>query len=216
MGLVLPGPDVLLQAAGPWVLLVICGFVLAETGLLVGVALPGDTLLLLAGILTAAGVIRIPIAATWLAAAAAAVVGDQLGFLIGRRGGRALLVRLRRRRTTAAMVDSTDAFFSRFGRLAIVLARFVPIVRTIAPMSAGIFRMPYRRFVLVNVASAFVWCTVMVLGGYGVGFIPGAAVLVQTWIDPILIGCAAAAGLAAFLHLRRGKRPGPSSLPPQR
>jgi membrane-associated protein len=150
-------------------LLGITGIVFVETGLFFGFFLPGDSLLVTAGILAAAGVLDIH----WLiiCAATAAVVGDQTGYLIGRRAGQALVKRYAKFRPH---LERAHVFYKTYGSKTIVLARFVPIVRTFVPAIAGAAAMDYYRFVTYNVAGGVFWVLSTSLLGYVLGrSIPG-------------------------------------------
>lgn len=138
--------------------------VFVETGLLVGFFLPGDSLLVTAGVLAAAG--YFDVAALLAIAFVAAVAGDQVNYLFGRRAGRGLAHRYPRLRRH---VQRAEAFYRRYGGRTIVLARFVPIVRTFAPAVAGAAEMEYRRFTVFNVAGGAVWVTSTIGGGYLLG-----------------------------------------------
>jgi membrane-associated protein len=138
--------------------------IFVETGLFFGFFLPGDSLLVTAGILAGAGQIDI----LWLVllAAAAAVIGDQTGYAIGYRAGKALVVRYKR---FEAHIERAHAFYEKYGPKTIVLARFVPIVRTFVPAVAGAARMNYRKFVTYNIAGGVFWVLSTTLLGYTLG-----------------------------------------------
>ena len=181
-------PQTLIDGSGGWALLVICGIVFCETALLIGFFLPGDTLLFFTGVLTFTGHITQPLWVTILAIAVAAILGDQVGFMIGRRTGPAVFERREAGLFSRASVLRTQHFFDRFGPAAVSIARFVPVVRTIAPVAAGVGHMRRRIFTLFNVIGAVVWTTVVVLLGYWLGHIPGVADFVSKYLDYILIG----------------------------
>jgi len=138
--------------------------VFVETGLLVGFFLPGDSLLVTAGVLAAAG--HLHIAALIALCVAAAVAGDQVNFAFGRRLGPAIVTRYPRLRVH---ITRAQAFYRRYGSRTIVLARFVPIVRTFAPAVAGAAEMPYRAFLAANVGGAALWVGTTAGGGYLLG-----------------------------------------------
>ncbi len=151
-------------------LAILITIVFAETGLLVGFFLPGDSLLFTAGFLAAAGFfdIRILLAALMLAA----ILGDQTGYLTGRWMGKRLFDRPDSRIFKKAYVDKTKRFYATYGVSTIVLARFVPIVRTFAPIVAGVGQMRYRTFVAWNVIGGVGWVALMCGAGYFLGNIP--------------------------------------------
>ncbi|MEP9361631.1 VTT domain-containing protein [Nocardioides sp. CN2-186] len=164
--------DSLLTSLGPLSVLIVMAIVFAETGLLAGFFLPGDSLLFTAGLLVAHGVIGMPIGLVIVAAAAAAFAGDQLGYLIGRRLGPRLMSRPQSRLLDPAHLERASSFFDRHGPRAVILARFVPVARTFTPPAAGAGRMPYRQFVIYNAIGAVAWCTSMLGAGYLFGGIP--------------------------------------------
>ncbi len=164
----------LLDFANDWIrkggLLVLALIVFAETGLLVGFFLPGDSLLFFAGFLASAAGGRVlpgglPVVA--LVAFVAAVVGDQVGYLIGRQLGPSVFSRPKSRLFDPDNVVKAQAFFDRHGSKTIVLARFVPVVRTFTPVIAGVGKMRYRTFIAFNVIGGFIWAVgVTTLGFY--------------------------------------------------
>jgi membrane-associated protein len=156
--------DDLVRWGGYAVLVVI---VFTETGLLVGFFLPGDSLLITAGLVAAAGALDI-----WLLnllLSIAAVVGDSVGYAIGARLGPRLFTREKSLLFNPRHVERTRRFYERHGARTIVIARFVPIVRTFAPVVAGVGQMPYRRFLLYNVAGGVGWVVSMTWTGYLLG-----------------------------------------------
>jgi membrane protein YqaA with SNARE-associated domain len=130
-------PQSLITGAGAWALAIVCAAVFAETGLLVGFFLPGDTLLFFTGVLTLSGAIREPLWLVILLVGLSAALGDQLGYTIGRRTGPAVFERRESGVFSRKSVTRTQTFFDRFGPAAVTIARFVPVVRTFAPV-AGI------------------------------------------------------------------------------
>jgi membrane-associated protein len=138
--------------------------VFVETGLFFGFFLPGDSLLVTAGILAAAGVLEI----RWLIlfATIAAIVGDQTGYLIGRKAGEALVQRYAKFRVH---LERAHQFYEKYGAKTVVIARFVPIIRTFVPAVAGAAQMNYRRFVTYNIAGGALWVFSTCLLGYGLG-----------------------------------------------
>jgi membrane-associated protein len=146
---------------------VLVAIVFGETGLLVGFFLPGDSLLITAGLVAATGTLNI----WWLNVllAVAAVVGDSVGYAIGWRAGPRLFTRPKSLLFNPAHIERTRAFYARHGAKTIVIARFVPIVRTFAPVVAGMGQMEYRRFLFYNVAGGVGWVTSMTWAGYLLG-----------------------------------------------
>ena len=165
----------LLDFANKWVerggLIVLAIIVFAESGLLIGFFLPGDSLLFFAGFLASdAGGHLLP-ALPWVAltSAVAAIVGDQVGYLIGSKFGPALFKREKSRFFNPEYVDKAEAFFAKHGSKTIVLARFVPIVRTFVPTVAGASRMNYRTFITYNVIGGVLWGAGVTTLGYFLG-----------------------------------------------
>jgi membrane-associated protein len=145
--------------------------VFAETGLMVGFFLPGDSLLVTAGVFAAAGHLNI-----WslnIVLIVAAIVGDTVGYWIGRRAGPALFKRPKSLLFNPEHLRRAHDFYEKHGGKTIILARFMPIVRTFAPVVAGMGRMEYRRFVFFNVFGGVFWVLSMTLIGYFLGKIPG-------------------------------------------
>ena len=141
--------------------------VFAESGLLVGFFLPGDSLLFTAGLLASQGFSNIVL--LMVGSAIAAVVGDQVGYMIGRRAGPALFKRPDSRFFHQKNVERARTYFEEHGSKTIILARFVPIVRTFAPVVAGVGQMEYRRFVTFNVVGGVLWGMGVTLAGYVLG-----------------------------------------------
>jgi len=161
-------PETLIEAFGPYAIAGICLVIFIETGLLFPI-LPGDSLLFTAGLLVSTGVIDFPLWLLCLLLFTAAFLGDQTGYLIGRLAGPKIFRREDSRFFKQSYIDQTYAFFDRYGGRAIILARFVPIVRTYIPVAAGVGHMPYRHFVTYNVIGALLWGVGVTLLGYWLG-----------------------------------------------
>lgn len=159
-----PSLDAFIRWGGYTVLVAI---VFTETGLLVGFFLPGDSLLITAGLVAAAGHLDIWLLNVLLVSAA--VVGDSVGYAIGARLGPRLFTREQSLLFNPRHVERTRQFYARHGAKTIVIARFVPIIRTFAPVVAGVGAMEYRRFLLCNVAGGVGWVTSMTWAGYLLG-----------------------------------------------
>lgn len=164
-------PDVFLRdpALAPWIVLLVCGIVFAETGLLVGFFLPGDSLLFTAGLLVATGALDVSLPFFAVCIFAAAFLGDQVGYLIGNKAGPAIFKRPDSRLFKQSYVTRAHEFFERFGGRAVVLARFVPIVRTFVPVIAGVAKMRYRTFILFNLIGAALWGVGVTFLGFWLG-----------------------------------------------
>jgi membrane-associated protein len=155
----------------------------------VGFLLPGDTLLVISGLLTNTSLVfGVDIWWVCLAIGFAAFLGGEVGYLIGHKFGPSVFERKESGLFSVKNVERTNAFFERFGALAIILARFVPIVRTFAPVAAGVGHMNYRKYTLYNLIGAFIWGVGLTYFGYLIGYIPPVAEFVQEYIDVILLG----------------------------
>lgn len=159
-------PDHLINSFGLWGVLLI---VFAESGLLIGFFLPGDSLLFTTGLLVAGGTLKTPLWLVTLLVVVAAVAGDQVGFLFGRKVGPSLFRRPDSKLFKQENIEKAHAFFEKHGPKSIVLARFVPIVRTFTPIIAGVSRMNYRTFVTYNVIGGTLWGGGVTLLGYWLG-----------------------------------------------
>ncbi len=157
-----------LAAFGPTLYVILGVIVFAETGLLVGFFLPGDSMLFAAGVV-AATTPALDIVKLNLLLIVCAIVGDAVGFQIGARAGGNLYKREKSFFFRPEHLQRTKEFYEKHGGKTIIMARFVPIIRTFAPVVAGIAQMPYRRFVMFNVAGAVSWVTSMTLLGYFLG-----------------------------------------------
>jgi membrane-associated protein len=146
------------------------GVVFAETGLLLGFFLPGDSLLFTVGVVSGAGQLNI----LWINGAlmAAALIGDSTGFFLGRNTGPRIFTRPDSRFFKQEYVRQTRDFYDRYGGKTIILARFVPVIRTFAPFMAGVSGMSYRRFLSFSVFGSIGWVFVMTILGYKLGSIP--------------------------------------------
>ncbi|WP_243074625.1 DedA family protein [Microbacterium sp. SS28] len=197
-------PNTIIAAAGPWALLVVCFIVFAETGLLVGFLLPGDTLLVISGLLTkTSDVFGTNIWLVALLIAFAAFIGGEVGYFIGHKGGPAVFERKESGVFSRKNVERTNMFFERYGGLTVIMARFVPIVRTFAPVAAGVGHMPWRRYTLYNAIGALLWGFGLVWLGYGIGYIQWVADFVTEYIDVILLGVVVLTAAVTIWHYLR-------------
>ena len=194
-----------LKAAGPLGLLIVCAVIFAETGLLIGFVFPGDTLLLITGISAEQG-LGVSI---WIAAPAiglAAWLGGELGYYIGKKTGPRIFERRDSGFFSKEQVTRTYRFFDKYGALAVILARFVPIVRTLAPIAAGVGRMDYRRYSLYNAIGALAWGFGVTFLGYLIGFIPPVSEFVQHNIEFILLGAVVLTLIPTIYHVWKNHR----------
>ena len=223
-------PSNLIDGFGAFAIIGVCFIVFAETGLLIGFLLPGDTLLVITGLLTFQPVSSVSTSGgSRLAIGFAAFVGGEVGYLIGHKFGPRIFERKESGLFSRKNVERTNAFFVRFGALAVMLARFVPIVRTFAPVAAGIGHMNYRKYSLYNFVGAILWGIGLTCGGYLLGYIPPVAEFVKEYIDVILLGAVVVTLIPTVYHyvrssmkarkaIRRGVRPlsdGETALKPE-
>lgn len=175
--------------------------IFAETGLLVGVFFPGDSLLFIAGLLSASGFMAFPLLI--LIVICAAIIGDSTGYWLGTKIGPALFKREDSRFFKQAYVARTQKFFDAYGGRAIILARFVPIVRTIAPVLAGVGKMKYPRFLSFNAIGGMLWGAGMVSLGYFLGsIIPNS----ETYILPFSLVIVVLSFLPVLISYLRNKK----------
>ncbi|MCW4458138.1 DedA family protein [Microbacterium sp. MPKO10] len=209
-------PELIITTAGPWAVLVVCLIVFAETGLLVGFLLPGDTLLLMAGLLSFTPGLGFDVWWVALFIGAAAFLGGEVGYLIGNRGGPKVFERKESGLFSAENVNRTNAFFERFGPFAVVAARFVPVVRTFAPVAAGVAHMDYRRYSLYNFIGAMIWSGGIVFAGYFLSYVPPIADFVRDYIDLILVAAVVLTVVPSVWHYLSARRKAKNALATRR
>lgn len=177
-------------------ILLISLIVFAESGLLIGFFLPGDTLLFGAGLAASQG--RFSVLALMACVIAAAIIGDNVGYTIGRRAGPRIFKKKDGILFRQEYIQKSEAFYEKHGGKTIILARFTPIVRTFAPVVAGASKMPRERFMFFNVVGGVLWGGGMSLLGYLVGGrIPG----LDHYIEKVIIGVMVLSIALAFGHL---------------
>lgn len=179
--------DTLLQTFGNYAYVGLFLIIFAETGLAVGFFLPGDSLLVVAGLFASAGKLNIWIMLVSLFVAA--VAGDTVGYLSGRKVGEAIFTRPKSRFFNPKHLKKAHEFYEKHGGKTIVLARFVPIVRTFAPIVAGAANMRYRDFIFYNVFGGLLWITSMLFAGYFLGGVVESAfgIKLEDHIDKVVI-----------------------------
>lgn len=193
-------PRTIIQMGGIFLLAAV---VYAETGLLVGFFLPGDSLLFTAGLLTAQDVIDYPLVVVVLTVALAAVLGDITGYTIGARLGPRVFRRRESLLFKPEYVTMTRQFYEKHGGRALILGRYLPIIRTFAPVFAGVVRMPLRRFVLFSILGALTWAGVLIPVGYFLGaVIPN----LEDYLGYIVIGLVVVTTVPIIHTLRRETR----------
>lgn len=200
-----------LLALGPLAVLLVMAVVFTETGLLVGSFLPGDSLLFTTGVMLAAHAITLPLWLVVVAVAAAAVAGDQVSYLIGRRFGPRVLSRPRSRWLSRHHAERAEAFFARHGAKAIILARFVPVVRGLTPVVAGAVQMPRRRFTTYNAVGGVVWTGLMIGAGVWFGQIP----LIAAHVELVAVALVALSLVPAAWGWFRSRRRRPAAPHPE-
>lgn len=187
--------------SGGWAYVVLFVVIFAETGLVVTPFLPGDSLLFAVGSLCALGMLSLEVVVILLVVAA--IIGDAVNYAIGRRFGRMIIEHPQWQRwIRREHVDRTHTFYERHGGKTIVLARFVPIVRTFAPFIAGLGAMTYRRFVLFNVIGAVIWVLTFSILGYLFGNIPA----VKENFSLVIAGIIVVSMLPAVIEYIRQRR----------
>lgn len=177
-------------------LLAIGATVFAESGLLVGFFLPGDTLLFGAGILASQG--TLPLLPLLAIIIVSAIIGDNVGYSIGRRTGKRLFKKQESILFKPEHLERAEKFYEVHGGKTIILARFVPVVRTFAPMVAGIGKMPRSRFLAFNIVGGVLWGGGVTLLGYWLGLrLPW----IENYLTPVILGIIVLSFLLAMVHL---------------
>jgi membrane-associated protein len=197
----------LIASLGGWIYALLFAIVFCETGLVVTPFLPGDSLLFAVGAFAATGSLDLTLCVVVLTAAA--VLGDTVNYWIGYALGPRLAREGKLRFVKKEHLDKTHAFYEKYGAKTIILARFVPIVRTFAPFVAGIGSMTYKRFMSYNVIGGVAWVLLCTLSGYFFGNLP----FVKQHFELVLLGIifiSILPGVIEFLRARRA-RPSPSS-----
>ncbi len=185
---------------GPWVYALLFLIVFVETGLVVMPFLPGDSLLFVVGALCGAGVMNLPLAMILLLVAA--IAGDQINYTIGRYIGPKVFRWEQSRFFNRAAFDQAHAFYERYGGITIVLARFMPFIRTFAPFVAGVAEMSRGKFTFYNVLGAVLWVCGLTTAGYLFGNLP----IVQENLSLIIWALFIVPGLVAIFGAWRGRR----------
>jgi len=195
-------PKTIFDSISPYGEVVTWLFIFAETGLLVGFFLPGDSLLFTAGVLAGQGRLEL-----WLllpGVFVAAFLGSELGYYIGRRVGPPLFRRPDSRLFKQEYVERTHEFFDRHGPKAVVLARFVPVVRTFTPVMAGVGRMDRRLYTIYNAVGALLWAIGVTMLGYILGNAIGGSI--DNYLLPLVVVIIGVSMLPTFFEWRRARR----------
>jgi len=162
-------PEYLLATFGPLFFVLACAMIFSETGLLIGFFLPGDSLLFALGLFIGRGDIQVPLWLACLALSVFAFIGDQTGYWIGRISGPAVFNRPNSKLFNQKNVDAAHAFFERYGSRAVILAHFVPIMRTFIPVAAGVAKLEWPKYAFYNVIGVVSWATGITLLGSWLG-----------------------------------------------
>jgi membrane-associated protein len=212
----LPGwldPENMINAMGSWAVLGIMLVLFAECGLLVGFFLPGDTLLFIAGLLVSTGAIDINLALfiglLWLGA----FIGNMVGYWIGYKAGPAVFKRPDAKLLKPEYIERSQHFFEKYGKITILLARFVPVVRTVATVMAGAGKMNPRIYTIYSAIGGLLWVGTVTLAGYFLGQIT----FIRNNVDAIVVAAVvivvAFSAVPAFLHWRQRRKARATGLP---
>lgn len=186
---------------GWWGYALLAAIVFSETGLLLGFFLPGDSLLFTIGVVAGAGKLDVFLIMAILAAAA--IVGDGVGYQLGKRTGPAIFNRPDSRFFKQEHLRRTQEFYDRHGGKTIIYARFVPIVRTFAPFIAGVAGMGYPKFLAFNIFGGVGWVVSMTLAGYYLGGVP----LIRAHFEKVVIGIVLVSVTPVLFELWKSRRP---------
>ena len=195
-------PEGLLKGFGSLALFAACLILFIECGLLVGVILPGDSLLFIVGMLLASNFITTPLAVALLLMSICAIAGNLLGYWTGAKVGPRLFNRPDSKLFKTEYVVTTQNFFEKHGSRAIVLARFVPIVRSVITGLAGVARMDYKTYATYSTIGGILWVSAMTLAGYFLGSIP----VIKDHIDLVAIGIVLLSLIPVAVEVIRHKR----------
>lgn len=193
-------PQQLIRSFGTIGLILI---IFAESGLLIGFFLPGDSLLFTAGLFASQG--KLNLAVILVGCFLAAVIGDQVGYAFGKRVGPSIFQRPNSRLFKQEHVERANEFFEEHGAKTILMARFVPVVRTFAPILAGVGTMRYRTFLIYNIAGGMLWAVGVTLLGYFLGDAIGAD-NIDKYLLPIIAVIIILSLIPPFLEYRKHKR----------
>ena len=182
--------------------ILVCAIVFIETGLFAGFFLPGDSLLVTAGVFAAAGILKIGTLLPLVAMCA--IIGDQLGYWIGRKAGDALYRREDSLFFKRRHIEQAHAFYESYGGKTVILARFVPIARTFCPAVAGAARMDYARYLTYDIVGGCCWVGGLTLGGYFLGsFVPNIGERIH-WVIAAVVALSFLPAVIGALRARHG------------
>jgi membrane-associated protein len=196
-------PEALIASFGSFMVWGVALVLVIETGTIIASFLPGDSLLFVLGIsLAASGAVPLPFALAVVAVAA--VLGSQIGYWVGARLGAALFKRQRKTWFyNDEVVARTHEFFEKYGSRALVMARFIPVLRALVPMLAGVSRMEVRRFAIFNAIGGVLWALGITLAGYGLGHVE----FVHKYLDTVILGVVALSALPIVIEVGRKTLP---------
>lgn len=196
------------QTAGPWAaVIVLMSIIFAESGLLIGFFLPGDSILFTAGFLVHAGVLNFNIHLLVFLLFIAAVLGDSVGYVFGRRVGRRIFTRPNSRIFRQENIVQAEEFYKKHGSKTIVIARFIPVVRTFAPIVAGVGSMKYKTFVTFNIMGALLWAVGITYAGYFIGAgLESVGIHVDTILLPIIALIVLVSILPPIIHILKDSK----------
>jgi membrane-associated protein len=186
-----------IEQHGAWIYVLLVTIIFAETGLVFASLLPGDSLLFVAGAICAMGKMDLPL--LMLLLTTAAIVGDAVNYSVGRWFGKALIARTRL--VNPARLAYTQGFFDRYGGQTIVIARFLPIARTMAPFVAGFAKMAPKKFFLFNVSGGILWVVSLTAAGYWFGNLP----FVRDNLTAVILGIIIVSLLPGVIAVLRAK-----------
>lgn len=186
-----------IEQHGAWIYVLLVAIIFAETGLVFASLLPGDSLLFVAGAICAMGKMDLPL--LMLLLTTAAIVGDAVNYSVGRWFGKALIARTRL--VNPARLAYTQGFFDRYGGQTIVIARFLPIARTMAPFVAGFAKMEAKKFFFYNVSGGILWVVSLTAAGYWFGNLP----FVRDNLTAVILGIIIVSLLPGVIAVLRAK-----------
>lgn len=195
-------PDGLLKSAGPYAFALVLAILFVECGLLVGLILPGDSLLFITGLFIATDLIRINLLLALVLMVLAAVLGNLVGYWFGGRVGPRLFRRPDSRIFKQEYVTKTEDFFEKYGTRSIILARFTPIVRTLITITAGIAKMDFRKFATFSALGGLIWVVSMTLLGYYLGTVK----IIHDNLEIFALGIVVISVIPMILEIRKGKK----------
>lgn len=195
-------PQGLLEGFGSWALVGACIILFVECGILLGLILPGDSLLFIVGLLIASGFIQTPLVVAILAMTVSAILGNLLGYWFGAKAGPTLFRRPDSRIFKQEYVDQTHDFFEKYGSRSIILARFVPIVRSLITGLAGVGRMDFKTFSTFSAIGGVLWVASLTLAGYYLGNVT----FIKEHIDLVAVVIVLLSVIPIGIELMRRKR----------